>query len=86
MPGITYKELEEYSWCCGSAGIYNLMQYETSMIVLKRKMENIKKIHPGIVVTGNPGCISQLRYGVKKFNIDVEILHPATLIKRALNK
>ena len=86
MPGITYKELEESSWCCGSAGIYNLMQYETSMIVLKRKMENIKKIHPGIVVTGNPGCISQLRYGVKKFNIDVEILHPATLIKRALNK
>ena len=86
IPGITYNELEESSWCCGSAGIYNLMQYDSSMIVLKRKMENIKKISPGIVVTGNPGCISQMRYGAKKFNVDVEILHPATLIKRALGK
>ncbi len=86
MPGIKYKELEESSWCCGSAGIYNIVQYDSSMIVLKRKMENIKKINPDIVVTGNPGCISQLRYGAEKFNIDVEILHPATLIKRALGK
>ena len=86
IPGIKYKELEEASWCCGSAGIYNLMQYDSSMVILKRKMENIKNNNPDIVVTGNPGCISQLRYGAKKFNIDVEIIHPATLIKRAMGK
>lgn len=86
IPGITYRELDEASWCCGSAGIYNLIQYDTSMIVLKRKMENIKNTNSDIVITGNPGCISQLRYGAKKFKVDVEILHPATLIKRALSK
>ena len=61
------------------------MQYDTSMILLKRKMENVKKTNQGIVVTGNPGCISQLRYGANKFNVNVEVLHPATLIKRALD-
>ena len=86
IPGIKYKELEESAWCCGSAGIYNLMQYDSSMIILKRKMENIKDNNSNIVVTGNPGCISQLRYGAEKFKVDVEILHPATLIKRALAK
>ncbi len=85
IPGINYKELEESSWCCGSAGIYNLMQYESSMIILKRKMENIKKTNSDIVVAGNPGCISQLKYGAEKFNVNVEVLHPATLVKRALN-
>jgi glycolate dehydrogenase iron-sulfur subunit len=86
IPNVNYTELEESNWCCGSAGIYNLMQYETSMTILKRKIDNIKKTDAKIVVTGNPGCISQLKYGAKKFNIDVEVLHPATLIKKILIK
>ena len=86
IPNINYKELEESSWCCGSAGIYNVMQYDSSMIVLKKKMDNIKKTNAKIVVTGNPGCISQLKYGAEKFNIAIEVLHPATLIKKALIK
>ena len=84
IPNIEYIELEEPTWCCGSAGIYNLTQYDSSMIILKRKMENIKKTNAKIVVTSNPGCISQIRYGAKKFNVNIEVLHPATLLKRAL--
>ena len=84
IPGIKYNELEESSWCCGSAGIYNLMQYDSSMIILERKMEKIKNTGADIVVTGNPGCISQLKYGAEKFKLNIEVVHPATLIKRAL--
>ena len=86
IPNINYKELEESTWCCGSAGIYNVMQYDSSMIILKKKMDNIKKTNAAIVVTGNPGCISQLKFGAEKFNIGIEVLHPATLIKKALIK
>ncbi len=86
IPNINYNELEESTWCCGSAGIYNLLQYDSSIIILKRKMENIKKTNAKIVVTGNPGCISQIKYGAKKFDVNVEVLHPATLIKRILSK
>ncbi len=86
IPNINYKELEESSWCCGSAGIYNVMQYDSSMIILKKKMDNIKKTNAAIVVTGNPGCISQLKYGSEKFNAGIEVMHLATLIKKALSK
>lgn len=85
IPGADIKNLEESTWCCGSAGIYNIVQFESSMIVLERKMKNIKNTNAKIVVTGNPGCISQIKYGAKRFKVNVEVIHPATLIKRVLS-
>lgn len=85
IPGVNYEELEEASWCCGSAGIYNIVHYKESMIILERKMENIKKTNAKIVLTGNPGCLAQLRYGAKRFGIDVEVLHPVSLVRKTLN-
>jgi glycolate oxidase iron-sulfur subunit len=82
--GLEIKELEESSWCCGSAGIYNVIRYDDSMKILERKMENIKKTEAKIVVTGNPGCLQQIKYGAKKFNVDVEVVHPVTLVKKAV--
>lgn len=84
LPGIKYTELEEASWCCGSAGIYNVVRYEDSLIQLERKMKNIKNTEAKIVLTGNPGCMGQIKHGTKKFDVDVEVLHPVTLIKRML--
>lgn len=84
LPGVEYKELEEASWCCGSAGIYNVVRYEDSLKQLERKMKNIKDTEAKIVLTGNPGCMGQIKHGTKKFNVDVEVLHPVTLIKRML--
>lgn len=86
LPGIDYTELEEASWCCGSAGIYNVVRYDDALIQLERKINNIKNTNAKIVLTGNPGCMGQIKYGTKKFNVDVEVLHPVTLIKRLLNK
>lgn len=86
LPGVKYKELEEASWCCGSAGIYNVVRYDDAVKQLERKMNNIKNTDAKIVLTGNPGCMGQIKHGTKKFNVDVEVLHPVTLIKRLLNK
>ena len=85
LPGINYTELEEASWCCGSAGIYNVVRYDDAVKQLERKMNNIKNTKAKIVLTGNPGCMGQIKHGTKKFNVDVEVLHPVTLIKRLLN-
>jgi len=85
LPGVEYKELDEASWCCGSAGIYNVVRYDDAIKQLERKMNNIKNTNAKIVLTGNPGCMGQIKHGTKKFNIDVEVLHPVTLIKRLLN-
>jgi glycolate oxidase iron-sulfur subunit len=84
LPGVEYKELEEASWCCGSAGIYNVVRYDDAIKQLERKMSNIKNTEAKIVLTGNPGCMGQIKHGTKKFNVDVEVLHPVTLIKRML--
>src|SRR4030065_356156 len=82
IPGVSYNELEEASWCCGSAGIYNIVHYKESMVILERKMENIKNTNAKVVLTGNPGCLAQLRYGAKRFGVDVEVMHPVSLIKK----
>jgi glycolate oxidase iron-sulfur subunit len=83
IPGIDFLELPESTWCCGSAGIYNITHYEDSMKILHRKMKNIKSTNCDWVVTGNPGCMIQLLYGAKKYGVDVEVIHPVSLLKMA---
>lgn len=83
IPGVELVELTEASWCCGSAGIYNITQPAMSMALLERKMKHIASTGASIVATANPGCIGQLRYGAKKFGVPVEVAHPVTLLARA---
>lgn len=82
LPGINFVELPESSWCCGSAGVYNVTHYENSMHLLDRKMENINMTGADMVLTGNPGCIIQLDYGKIRKNTEIEVLHPVSLINR----
>jgi len=83
VPGIEYVELPEASWCCGSAGIYNIVRYDDSMKMLDRKVENIQKIHPDVIVTGNPGCMLQIQHGLRKKGVNVDLMHTATFLWRA---
>jgi len=82
IPTIEYVELPEANWCCGSAGVYNITHYEAATELLDRKMKNIRKVNPDIIVTGNPGCLLQLQYGLSREGMDVEILHLATFLRR----
>ena len=75
MTGNNILEVPDGHLCCGSAGTYNLMQEEMASELLKRKCENIKKIKPDIVATGNIGCITQISNG-----IEVPIVHTIELI------
>lgn len=84
VPGLKMIPLEESTWCCGSAGTYNIIQHETSMKILDRKMENIRKTGAEIVLTGNPGCMRQIEYGAERFNVIAKVVHPATLLNNAI--
>ena len=83
IPSVELVELPEATWCCGSAGIYNITQPEMSMALLERKMQHIAATGAQVVATGNPGCIGQIRYGAKKCGVNVEAVHPITLLARA---
>jgi glycolate oxidase iron-sulfur subunit len=83
VPGIDLVELAESTWCCGSAGIYNVVHYDDSMKLLDRKIENIKSARPDIIVTGNPGCLVQIQHGLRKEGLAIELQHTATFLWRA---
>jgi glycolate oxidase iron-sulfur subunit len=83
IPGIEFVELPEATWCCGSAGIYNVVRYDDSMKILDRKMKNITSTGAEIVVTANPGCHLQIQYGIRKYGLNMEVLHPISLLAKS---
>jgi glycolate oxidase iron-sulfur subunit len=60
IPGITLREMNESSLCCGSAGVYNITQPEMAERLGKRKIENALATRPTTIATANPGCALQV--------------------------
>lgn len=83
IPGLELVELPESTWCCGSAGIYNITQPEMSQQLLQRKLEQVDKTGAPLVATANPGCLVQIVSGLKNSGRDIEAAHPITLLARA---
>ena len=86
IPGLEFVELPYSDICCGSAGIYNLTQTEASMELLAEKMEYAKKTRALLIATANPGCLLQMRAGVKIHGTGQEVLHVVELLDRAIGK
>ncbi len=84
--GCELVELPEADWCCGGAGTYNIMHPELSLGILERKMRNIQATGAPIVATACPACIIQLQYGARRFGVDVEVLHVAEILARAVDE
>lgn len=80
VPGIELVELRESDWCCGSAGIYNILQPELSAQILERKLKHLRDTEAEILLTGNPGCLLQLRRGVRMASLKMLVLHPIELL------
>jgi glycolate oxidase iron-sulfur subunit len=83
VPGLELIELPESTWCCGSAGIYNITQPEMSQKLLQRKLANIAKTGAPVVASANPGCSVQLQAGVRAAGLNVKIVHPISLLAHA---
>jgi glycolate oxidase iron-sulfur subunit len=83
IPGLRLVELAESSWCCGSAGIYNLTQPEMAGQLLDRKMKHILASRATVVATGNPGCLLQLVNGCREQGVELRVVHPITLLAEA---
>jgi glycolate oxidase iron-sulfur subunit len=86
IPGLRYVELPEASWCCGSAGVYNITQPEQSALLLERKLKHIGSTGALIVATANPGCHLQLVNGLTAAGMKVSVEHPVTLLARAYRR
>jgi glycolate oxidase iron-sulfur subunit len=83
IPGVKLTELAESTWCCGSAGIYNIIQPAMSQQLLSRKLGHIEKTGAAIVATANPGCHLQIENGAKAKGQKIQVLHPVSLLAMA---
>jgi glycolate oxidase iron-sulfur subunit len=76
--GFAVRDVPEGHLCCGSAGIYNIMQPEIAGRLKARKLANIARTAPDVIATGNIGCITQLEGAGTPIVHTVELLDWAT--------
>ncbi len=80
VPGLTLVPLPGSEHCCGSAGIYNLVEPEVSDAVLEPKLANIAGTGAAYVATGNPGCLMQIGAGLHRAGIGARAVHPVDIL------
>ena len=83
IPGLTFREMHGADLCCGSAGIYNVVQNEMSMEILKHKMESVNATQAEIIATANPGCMLQLQAGVRQHGSGQRVMHVVEVLDLA---
>ncbi len=85
IPGMDVKEIREAEICCGSAGIYNMVEPEPAAELGERKANNILKTGAQMIVTSNPGCMLQIQSSLKKMGRDgLPMAHPVEVLDASL--
>ncbi len=85
IPGLEIVEIPEAPICCGSAGIYNLVQPNAANALGDRKAQLIASLDADVVVTGNPGCILQLRSSLERMEKKIPVLHTIQLVDASIS-
>lgn len=83
IPGLTLKEMNGASQCCGSAGSFNLSYYQISMQILDKKLKNIADTGAEVVATACPACEMQIGHGVRNNHLTQKVMHPIELLSQA---
>ena len=84
IPGVEVLTPVEAEICCGSAGIYNLVQPEPAEELGERKARNIAALKPDIIAAANPGCILQIAAAGRRLGFEWTIVHPIELVDRSI--
>lgn len=85
IPRLELLEIGESALCCGSAGIYNLVQPKTADELADGKAEMIATLDPDIVATGNIGCMLQIASALNHKGSSLEVLHTIQLLDASIN-
>jgi glycolate oxidase iron-sulfur subunit len=84
IPGIELLTPAESEICCGSAGIYNLVQPDPAAQLGARKVRHIAALSPDMIATANPGCTLQIAAAARGLGHDWPIFHPIELIDASI--
>jgi glycolate oxidase iron-sulfur subunit len=83
VPGLKFREMPMSDLCCGSAGIYNVVQNQMAMQILQQKMAHVSSTQASLIVTANPGCMLQLRAGARLYGEGQTVAHVLEVLDRA---
>jgi glycolate dehydrogenase iron-sulfur subunit len=84
IPGLELVPFAEQEICCGSAGIYNLVEPEAAQQLGDRKTSHIASVQPDVVATANPGCMLQIRAGAARQQQTWSVVHPIELLDASI--
>ena len=80
IPVLRLVKLPDAAQCCGSAGLFTLVEPAMSRAVLAPKLETLAEARPQVVATGNPGCLMQLGAGLAAAGVPAVARHPVELL------
>ncbi|HUL50289.1 MAG TPA: (Fe-S)-binding protein [Gemmatimonadales bacterium] len=80
VPVLQLVQTPDAAQCCGSAGLFTLVEPEMSRAVLAPKLAQLRQVAPQVVATGNPGCLMQLGAGLQAAGISARVQHPVELL------
>ena len=84
LPGYELRECAEATWCCGSAGIYNITQPTTAAWLQQRKVGHLLATRAEVIATANPGCHLQILNGLRSADAArIRVVHPIVLLADA---
>jgi glycolate oxidase iron-sulfur subunit len=84
IPGLTLREIPDAEICCGSAGVYNILNPEPAGELGDRKADNILKTGAELLVTANPGCLMQISQALERAGRPIPFVHTATLLDASI--
>ncbi|MDD5544719.1 MAG: glycolate oxidase subunit GlcF [Acidobacteriia bacterium] len=84
IPGIEIVDIAESALCCGSAGIYNLVEAATARELGDRKVQQVLATGADAVVSGNPGCLLQISTGLERAGKKMRVLHLVELLDASI--
>ena len=84
IPGLELAEPAEQAICCGSAGIYNLVQPEAAAELGERKARNVAAAEAQVYASANPGCLVQVSNALRRAGTPLPTLHPVEILDASI--
>ena len=86
IPGVELVPIAEGDICCGSAGIYNLVEPEPATELGDRKARNVLATGADILASANPGCTLQIQSSAQRLGGSVKVMHPVEILDMSLRR
>jgi len=85
IPQLELVEIPQGEQCCGSAGVYNLLEPDSAAEIGRRKVDNILSVAPQLLASANPGCTLQIRSLLARRGVDLPAAHPIEILDVAIS-